>query len=159
LTQQQVLARVKNSPEGRSPFPHPSLGGTKISLRFRGESVSDRTLLATARAFAVAALPLKALFIEYDLAPDFHDKFKAEIDEFEQQLDRRAAGKGGRVAANASLQEALPRGEGALELLDTAVRNKYREDAARLAAWESARHFERAPHTRREGEQTTQAQK
>ena len=29
--------------------------------------------------------------------------------------------------------------------MDTAVRNKYRDDPAKLAAWESARRLERAP--------------
>jgi hypothetical protein len=83
---------------------------------------------------------------------DFFDRFTVEINSFEQKLDGQTAGKGGRVAANASLDAALRRGEAALERLDTAVRNKYHEDPARLAAWESARHLERAPRAKRNGE-------
>ena len=127
---------------------HPEVKG---SFQFNGASIGDRTLLATARAFAAAAAPLKALFIEYDMPADFHDKLTADINSFEQQLDRQTAGKGGRVAANASLEDALRRGEAALERLDTAVQNKYRGDAAKLAAWESARHLERAPRSKRNG--------
>jgi hypothetical protein len=128
---------------------HPEIKGSFI---FRGASVSDRTLLATARSFAANALPLKALFAEYDLNADFFDQFNVSINNFGQQLNKQTTGKGERIAANASLEGALGRGEVALERLDTAVRNKYRNDPAKLAAWESAHRIERAARTKRSGE-------
>ncbi|MGB8509532.1 MAG: hypothetical protein WCD76_14190, partial [Pyrinomonadaceae bacterium] len=54
---------------------------------------------------------------------------------------------GGRVAANAAIEDALKRGEEALERLDTAVHNKYRDSPAKLVAWTSASHLKRAPHS------------
>ena len=127
---------------------HPEVKG---SFKFKGASVSDQMLLATARAFASASLPLKDLFIEYNMAADFHDVLNATIANFEQHLNRQTAGIGGRIAASASLEDALRRGEAALERMDTAVRNKYRGNPAKLAAWESARRLERPPRRKKEG--------
>jgi hypothetical protein len=121
----------------------------KGSFVFKGESVSDRTLLSTAQSCANSAQSFKALFNEYDLGAEFFDEFNDNISKFGQQMDKQTAGKGGRIAANASLESALRRGEEAFEKLDTAVRNKYRNDPAKLAAWESARRMERAARSRR----------
>lgn len=41
--------------------------------------------------------------------------------------------------------------DGLVERLEVVVRNKYRADPARLAAWESASHLERAPRAKRNG--------
>jgi hypothetical protein len=127
---------------------HPEVKG---AFKFKGASVSDAILLTTARAFALAVLPLKARFIEYDMPPDFLDKLNASIASFEQHLDRQTAGQGENINANVSIEAAFRRGDAALERLDTAVRNKYRDDHTKLAAWESARRLERAPHTKRSG--------
>lgn len=121
----------------------------KGSFVFKGTSVSDRTLLTMAQSVATAAQPLKTLFNEYDLNAEFFGQFNGNIDNFAQQLTKQTAGKGGRIAANASLEGALRRGEEAFEKLDTAVSNKYRNDPAKLAAWESARRMERAARSRR----------
>ncbi len=125
---------------------HPEVKG---SFKYSGASVGDHTLLATARAFAGEAVALKARFIEYDLPADFLAALNASISSFEEHLDNQIAGKGARVAANAAIEDALRRGEEALERLDTAVRNKYRGEPAKLAAWESASRLERAPRTKR----------
>lgn len=121
---------------------HPEVKG---SFKFTGASVGDQKLLTAARAVAGEAVALKARFIEYDLPADFLDTLNASIKEFEQHVNNQTAGKGGRVAASAAIEDALRRGEEALERFDTAVRNKYRDNPAKLAAWESASHLERAP--------------
>lgn len=121
----------------------------KGSFTFKDVSVSDRTLHATAQAAATAAGPLKALFDEYGLDADFFKEFGDNVNRFGQSMDKQTADKGGRIASNASLESALKGGEAALEKLGTAVCNKYRNDAAKLAAWERARHLERAPRSRR----------
>lgn len=107
-------------------------------------SVSDQTLLSTARAFAGTAAPLKARFVEYDLPADFLETLNASIGSFEQNTGQQTADTGARVAAGAALEDALARGEQELERADTAVHNKYRGDAAKLAAWASARRLERS---------------
>lgn len=127
---------------------HPEFKGTFV---FKGASVSDRTLLTTARAFATGSQPHRALFNEYDLGTEFFNRFDAHINRFEQQLSRQAAGRGERIEANASLEAALRRAEAALEKLDTITRNRYREDPAKLTAWESAHRLERPARAARRG--------
>lgn len=127
---------------------HPEVKGSFV---FKGASMSDRTLLATAKSFATGAQAFKALFAEYDLHADFFSGFDAEINDLEKQLSKQTAGKGERISANASLEGALRKGELALERLDTVARNKYRGNPAKLVAWERARRLERAARSNRNG--------
>ncbi|HJU53061.1 MAG TPA: hypothetical protein VJ715_00760 [Pyrinomonadaceae bacterium] len=120
---------------------HPEVKG---SFRWSRASVSDQTLLSLARSFAAAAAPLKARFVEYDMPADFLDRLNASIGSFEQHTGRQTAVAGAAVAAGASLEDALTRGEQQLERFDTAVRNKYRDDPGKMSAWASARRLERA---------------
>lgn len=125
---------------------HPEV---RDSFRRPRANANDQTLLSTARSFALAALPLKARFIEYDMPADFLEQLNESIEAFEQAIDEQTSGASARLTANAALEETLKRGEQELEKFDTALRNKLRTDAAKLAAWESARHLERAPRSRK----------
>jgi hypothetical protein len=125
---------------------HPEV---RDSFRRPRANVNDQTLLITARSFALAAEPLKAHFIEYDLPADFLERLNASINAFEQAIDDQTSGASARLAANTALEETLKRGEQELEKLDTAIRNKFRDNAPKLAAWESARRLERTPRSRR----------
>jgi hypothetical protein len=58
-------------------------------------NTNDQTLLATARAFAVAATPLKPRFVEYDMPADFLDQLSASIANFEQTVNRQNLGTDG----------------------------------------------------------------
>jgi hypothetical protein len=114
---------------------------------------SDQTLVAVARSFAEAATPFKSLFVEYELPADFVERLKADADALEAQMSRQTEGRGARVSTNASIEDALGRVDDTVERLEVVVRNKYRDNPAKLAAWESARHLERAPRARRNGQQ------
>lgn len=113
---------------------------------------SDSTLIAVARSFATAAAPFKALFVEYDMPADFIDNLKADADELERQISLQSESTGARVGVNASITETLRRADEIVDKLDVVVRNKYRNDPAKLAAWESARRLERTAHTKRKGD-------
>jgi hypothetical protein len=115
-----------------------------------GSNRSDQTLLALARSYAAAALPLKALFIEYDMPADFIERLSADIDELEQHINRQTESAGASVATNAAIEEALNRADEEIERLNAIVHNKYRDDPVKLAAWESARRLERPTRTKRE---------
>lgn len=128
---------------------HPEVKASFTRLR---SNRNDQTLLSTARSFAAAALPLKARFIEYDMPADFLERLDENITNFEEAINNQTSGASARLAANAALEEAIKRGEQELEKFDTAFRNKFSADASRLAAWESARHLERAPRTRKDAE-------
>ncbi|HEV2882423.1 MAG TPA: hypothetical protein VGX24_14180 [Pyrinomonadaceae bacterium] len=125
---------------------HPEV---RDSFRRPRANANDQTLLSTARSFALAALPLKARFIEYDMPADFLERLNESVTAFEQAIDEQTSGASARLAANTALEETLKGGEQELEKFDTAVRNKFRDDAAKLAAWESARHLERASRSRK----------
>jgi hypothetical protein len=126
-------------PEARGKFP-----------RTRADN-SDQTLIAVARAFVAAATPLKALFVGYEMAPDFIDRMRADADALEAQMTRQKEGTGSSVSTNAAITEALGRVDDVVERIAVAVRNKYRNDPAKLNAWERAHHLERAASPKRKG--------
>jgi len=128
---------------------HPEVKG--LFPRTRSNN-SDSTLIAVARSFATAAIPFKALFVEYDLPAGFIDSLKADADALERQISLQSESTGARVGANASITETLKRADEIVDKLDVIVRNKYRNDPAKLAAWESARHLERTARTKRNGD-------
>ena len=106
--------------------------------------VRDQELLATARAFANDAAPLKGEFVRRGLPTDFLEDLKADINAFAQMLEGRTQKAGSKVAATAGIDEAIERGMNMLEELDAIVRNTFRNDAPTLAEWTSARHTTRA---------------
>lgn len=122
-----------------------SLDMPGLESKFRmPRSGSDQALLNTARALAADAVPLKSQFIQYELEPEFLDALQNHIDVFEHAINSQNASRDAQVAATASIDAAIERGLTAVQRLDAIVRNKFRADAAALAAWESARHVERA---------------
>ena len=108
-------------------------------------SVSDQALLATARAFAADALPLKAEFIQRGLPDTFLEDLAADIETFEQAINRKIQRHEARVAATAAIDDAVERGINLVRELDAIMRNKYAGDPSSLAAWISASHTERRP--------------
>jgi hypothetical protein len=122
---------------------HPEVKG--VFQRIQSDK-GDQTLLAVARSYAAAARPLRARFVEYELSADFFDSFDANIAAFEQYIARQNESVGTRVASNAGIEESLRRVDEEVERLDVIARNKYRDDAAKLAGWDSASHLERPAH-------------
>lgn len=110
---------------------------------------SDQTLVAVARSYAEAATPHRARFVEYEMPADFVERLKADADGLEAQMSRQTEGRGTSVSTNASIEAALGRADELAERLEVIVRNKYRQDPARLAGWESAQRLERAARAKR----------
>ena len=117
--------------------------GLEDKFRMLRGNASDVDLLNTARAFASDALPMKDEFIRYGLPADFLDQLNAKIEAFEQAIDRQQRSRRSRISSTSGLDDAVERGVNKVRQLDAIVRNKFRDDAATLAAWESARHTER----------------
>ena len=107
---------------------------------------SDQALMTTARAFAADAAPLKTDFIRHELAASFVEDLKDDIADLERAVGGQNTGREAQVTATASIDQAVERGMNAVRRLDAIVRNKFRDDPATLAAWESARHIERSQH-------------
>jgi ElaB/YqjD/DUF883 family membrane-anchored ribosome-binding protein len=108
---------------------------------------SAQVWLATARAFAVDAEPLKAEFIKRGLPSNFLDELKALADEFEETISGKAQTKGAHVAATAAIDDCIERGMNIVRELGAIVRNTFRDDPALLAEWASASHTARAPRS------------
>jgi hypothetical protein len=112
-------------------------------------SGSDQALLIAARAFAADAAPLKAEFMRHELAATFIKDLLAAIADLEQAIGGQNTGRNAHVSATASIETVIERGMNAVRKLDAIVRNKFHDDPATLAAWESARHVESSSRTRK----------
>jgi uncharacterized protein (DUF924 family) len=122
---------------------------TGLDTKFRiPRNMSDQEMLGTAQAFATDAVPLKQDFLRFAMPADFLDDLDEHIADFESALTRQHAGRGRQVMATASMDDALGRALAAVRQLDAIVRNTFRNDPARLAAWESARHVKREARTK-----------
>lgn len=123
--------------------------GLEDKFRRPRGSISDQALLAIARAAALDAPAFEASFIEYGLPADFLEDLNADIAAFETAINAQESGRRGHVTATAAIDEIIERGMKIVRRLDAIVRNRFRDDPARLAAWLSARHVERAPRRRK----------
>jgi hypothetical protein len=126
----------------------PSQPGIAASFRMPNTN-GDQALLNAARAFLEAATPLKNEFIRRELPETFPADLDAAISAFENALSSQTQNTGRRVAATAAIETLIERGRQLVRELDAIVRNKYRNDAATLAAWESASHVERLPRKKK----------
>lgn len=106
---------------------------------------NDQQLLAAARAFHTEAAPLESEFIAYGMPTDFLADLLADIETFEAALGTTGEAVDSHVEATAEIDEAIRRGMIAKRILDGVVKNIYRNNAGKFAAWTSASHIEKAP--------------
>ncbi len=109
----------------------------------------DASLLNRARAFIEVATPLKAEFIALEMPVTFLEDLAASIDSFESAANSQNLNRSKRIAATAAIKAVIARGVRAVRTLDSIVRNKYANDPAKLAAWESASHLESPNKTKK----------
>jgi hypothetical protein len=110
-------------------------------------NATDTELLLTARAFLRDAAPLKDEFIKREVPAAFLEDLAAQIQAFELAVNGQNASSDASVSARTSIDGAIDRAMKAIHQLDPIVRNKFHNDPAALAAWESAKHTERAART------------
>ncbi|CAN5577706.1 hypothetical protein BH10ACI1_BH10ACI1_32650 [soil metagenome] len=115
-----------------------------IDLKFRMQrNRNDADLLAKARSFITEATPLKGDFIRYEMDSNFLTALQTLIDEFEAAMDAPGTEIDSHVAATAEIGAEIRKGMIAVRTLNGAVKNKYRNDVGKLAAWLSASHIEK----------------
>jgi hypothetical protein len=120
-------------------------------LKFRlPRNRSEQNILATARAFLADAEPLKAKFIEYGLAADFLAQLQALIEAVDERGAAADSAGEQKSGATGGLAEAVRNGMKISRRLDAIVRIKYADNAAKLAAWTTASHLERAPKKKKD---------
>lgn len=102
----------------------------------------DQALITTARAFIGDAEPLAKEFVRHGLPKDFIADLKQRLEDLEEAIGDRDAGKGAVVSARASLGGAMESALRAVRRLDAIVPNVLRDDAGAIAAWTRARRIE-----------------
>jgi hypothetical protein len=113
--------------------------------------LSASELMAVADHFVTEATPLKTNFIAYGLPANFLDDLNDQIDEVRGALGDQDAGTRMRVTATAGISETLEAAFASVRRVDPIVRNVFRDQPAKLAAWASARHLEHAPKRKKPG--------
>jgi hypothetical protein len=117
-----------------------------VSDKFRiPRGNGDQALINSARSFVSAATPIKNEFLKREMPATFLEDLTAAIERFERAVNEKNANTEKRITATAAINESLARGVRMVRELDAIVRNKFRTDAATLAAWTSACHIERPP--------------
>ena len=112
-------------------------------------NASDQTLIADARSLADKAAALVGLFTENGLPATFINDLRSYADSLEHAMQIQTEGVGESVRTNTEIAAVIRRLNGMLERLDVIVRNKYRDDSAKLAAWERSRRLEHPARSNR----------
>jgi hypothetical protein len=117
-----------------------------IAATFRVPNTNgDQALLSAARAFVESATPLKNEFINREMPSSFLEDLTTAVNSYESAYNSKNLNTEKRVTATAAIDTLIERGRELVRELDVIVRNKFRGNAAIIAAWESASHVERSP--------------
>lgn len=106
-------------------------------------SGGDQALLNSARAFQTDAAAFSAQFISLGLHADFLTHLGADIADFETTITAKGAAVGAQAGATSGLEDTAQKAAVALHVLDTVVKNTYKNNPVKLAEWAVARHVEK----------------
>ncbi|HEX8177320.1 MAG TPA: hypothetical protein VF543_19685 [Pyrinomonadaceae bacterium] len=143
----ETVRRMMRAISDTAAAMEPSYPGISNTFRMP-KSNGDEALINAARAFVGAARPMKDEFLAFELSATFIEDLTEAIAKFEEAAGTKNLNTGKRVSATAALRDALERGMQLKRELDPMVRNKYRSNPAKMAAWESASHVERPARKR-----------
>lgn len=115
---------------------HPELAG-----RFRAphHNANNATLLARAWDMLNLAKANQDVLVGYGLAGSQLEDLATTLTRFEAATEKANAGRRNHVGARADLQSVTAQLMDAIGLLEVLYRTRFRDDAERLASWESAR--------------------
>lgn len=106
-------------------------------------NLGDLDLLALGRAVETEAPPYQADFIRYELDKNFLADLQTDIAALEQSLSAPADATDEMVAATAEIASEVRKGMVAVRILKGVIRNKYKGNVGKRAAWTSASHIEK----------------
>jgi len=95
------------------------------------------------RAFQTDAAPFSAQLISLGLAANFLSQLGDDITVFETAITAKTGGVGAQAGATGGLEETAHKAAIALHVLDTVVRNIYKNNPTKLAEWTTASHVEK----------------
>jgi hypothetical protein len=117
----------------------PGLDGKFLMPRSGG----DQALLNSARAFQTDAAAFSAQLIGLGLAATFLTQLGTDITAFETAISAKGAALGAQVGATSGLEDTTHKAAVALHVLNTIVKNTYKNNPAKLAQWATASHVEK----------------
>ena len=100
-------------------------------------------MLNAARAFQKDATPLAAQFASVGLPADFLKQLDTDISDCEAAISAKTSGLKMQAGATGGIGDMAHKAAIALHVLNTVVRNTYKNDPAKLAEWTVASHVER----------------
>jgi hypothetical protein len=106
-------------------------------------SGGDQALLNAARAFQTDAAPFAAQLISLGLDANFLTNLGTDITNFEAAISAKGLGMGAQAGATGGLEDAAHKAAVALHVLNTIVKNTYKNNPAKLAEWATASHVEK----------------
>jgi hypothetical protein len=106
-------------------------------------SAGDQALLNSARAFAADSAAFSSQFISLGLPADFIAHLNADIADFEAAIVTKGTGIGAQSGATGGLEDTAHKAAVALHVLNTIVKNTYKNNPSRLAEWATASHVEK----------------
>lgn len=101
-------------------------------------------LIASGREFVEEAAAHQAQFARFGLTAADAAALAEDLDDLEAAVAAKAAASPQTVGATAGIDDEIERGMAAETFLDALVKVVYRNDAAKLGAWKSARHVRRS---------------
>ncbi len=106
-------------------------------------SSGDQALLNAARAFQTDAAAFSAQLINLGLPATFLTQLGTDITNFEASISAKGAGVGTQSGATGGLEDTAHQAAVALHVLNTIVKNAYKNNPERLAEWATASHVEK----------------
>jgi hypothetical protein len=102
-------------------------------------AASHQVFLTQARVAEANATTHRELLSRYGMPESFLEEFKAQLNDFEQTINEKHAGRSAHVGARADLGAVGTQLMRVVNQLDAISRFHFRKDAESLAAWKSAR--------------------
>lgn len=106
---------------------------------------SDDDLLTAMAAVVPKAIEYQALFLRRGIEQEFIDSGDERIAAFEASRTKTNSALSERGAAVGDKDEAYEQADEFLDTLDDFIRNRYRNQPGKIAAWKIATHIERSP--------------
>ena len=101
--------------------------------------VGNRSLIDAANGFMENLPPMKDVFVEHEMSPDFVQELQDAIDRFQAAIVDHGKKKGVHKDATLSMEKTMERAMDAVYRLAGIVPNKLKKDAVTLGEWENAR--------------------
>lgn len=116
-----------------------------FSAAFKMGDETQRATIQTANDFLkeLAKPGVAAKFIAYDLPADFVADLQADLAAIDQSSEEQDEDKREAAGSTAEVRRLIQEGKDLLKILNTAVPNKFRDQPAILAEWQTASHVRR----------------